>query len=376
MSESRPPSTTREVSRVRDALTARVRDRLLTHVDANQARAIAPVVDRPGGGLVLVGATSVAVMTSLRDRGFAQPVLLDARRYAGNARSRGTARFNPRWLGWQRVGHCEVVLTDSGYVADGDVDALRSILSQTASLDHPAVAVLPLHRNWLRRDLSRLIDAINHHEVPVAVVMEHDNDPLSARVSVLGLTRLIRETEPDVAVLRCDTSALGALAFGAVTTAVGTRSGLRHLFPQRNGGGPADRTESAFLRPGLAFYKIGKLAQAVAADPDEPAWVCWCQQCNGRTLDWLAATATDVEVRSHSLELLLDLRDTLLACPGAADRQQSWRATCQSAEFYHQQIEASGLFWETPPAIRFWQEMSVDSDGRVRQKARVDGVFD
>ena len=375
MSEPRLPREVMDLDREHVPSTSRIRHHLLTHVDASQARAIAPVVDRPGGGLVLVGTGSVETMYCLRDGRFAQPVLLDAQRYAGKARLRGTARFDHRWLSWQRDGHCEAVLTDSGYVADGDIDALTSILDQTAALDDPAVAVLPLHRNWLRRDLPALIDAINARGLPVAIVMEHDNDPLSARSSVLGLTRLIRETEPGVAVLRCDASALGALAFGAVAAAVGTRSGLRHLFPVRTGGGPADRTESAFLRPCLAFYKVGKIAQAVAADPDEPAWVCWCQQCSGRTLDWLA-TATDIEVRSHTLELLLDLREDLFSLADAADRQQSWRAKCQNAEFYHAQIEAAGLFWETPPAIRHWQEMSVDSDGRVRQKARVDGFLD
>jgi hypothetical protein len=141
------------------------------------------------------------------------------------------------------------------------------------------------------------------------------------------------------------------------------------------GGGGVPRAESAFLRPCLAFYRVGKIAQAVAADPDEPAWVCWCQQCNGRTVDWLAS-APDVAVRSHSLELLLDLRDELLVSMNGSNRQQSWRAMCQSAEFYHAQIEAAGLFWETPAAVRHWQEVSVDTNGRVRQKTRVHGFLD
>jgi hypothetical protein len=204
--------------------------------------------------------------------------------------------------------------------------------------------------------------------------MEHEQDPLSARASVLGVARLIREAEPHVSVLSCDTSALGALAFGAISAAVGTRSGLRHLFPAK-GGGPVPAMESALLRPCLAFYRVGKIAQAVAAEPDEPAWVCWCQQCKGRTVDWLLR-ASAIEVRSHSLELLLDLRDETIGGVTAVDRMQSWRAACQSAEFFHASIEASGLFWETPPAIRHWQEILIDAAGRVRREARVDGRLD
>lgn len=356
-----------------DALT-RLRDHLLTQADAANAESLRAVVDRTGGGFVLVGSTSTTTAYRLREAGYAGPILIDRRRYAGRARDRGVAQFDPKWVKLQHLAGCSLPLTDSGYIGDGDLEALRSVLSQTARLSDPAIAVLPLHRSWLRRGLSRLIDAVDEFNMPVAIAMEHENDPLSARASVIGLTRLIRETEPAVLVLSCDVSALGALAFGAAMAAVGTRPGLRHLYPAK-GGGPAPTMESALLRPCLAFYRVGKIALAVAAEADEPAWVCWCQQCNGRTVDWLIR-ANSLEVRSHSLELLLDLRDEMIAGAIPADRQQSWRAACQSAEFFHAAIESSGLFWETPPAIRHWQEISVDRSGRVRREARVDGRLD
>jgi len=351
-----------------------LRDHLLVQVDAGHASALRPVIDRTGSGLVLVGSTSVAVARRLRDDGFDRPILIDQRRYGGKARARGVARFDQKWTGLQHLAGCSVPLTDSGYVGDGDNDSLRSVLEQTSRLDQPAIALLALHRSWLRRDFTRLIDTVNEFDVPIAVVMEHENDPLSARASVLGLTRLISEAHHGVSVLSCDTSALGALAFGATSAAVGTRSGLRHLYPAK-GGGPVPPMESALLRPCLAFYRVGKIAQAVAAEPDEPAWVCWCRQCKGRTVDWLLRGSA-IEVRSHSLELLLDLRDETIASVPAVNRMQSWRAACQSAEFFHASIEASGLFWETPPAIRHWQEISIDAAGRVRREARVDGRLD
>ena len=70
--------------------------------------------------------------------------------------------------------------------------------------------------------------------MPIALVLEHQKDPLSVLETVRGLVALIRQV-PAVGLLCSDVSALGALAFGASWAAVGVRTSLRHLYPADGG---------------------------------------------------------------------------------------------------------------------------------------------
>jgi hypothetical protein len=338
-------------------LLAGLKDCLLTQVDAPSVDDVLPVVSRPGGGLVLVGERSIAIAEQLTRGGFLQPILTDRRRYAGKQRAVGTSRFDPRWIVGQQQCALPAVLTDSGYIGQNDFASLDSVLTQTAALGPGVIATLPLHTSWLRRNRKGLTAAIDEAAVPVALILKDRDDPLATKATLVGLVSLLRSVSIPVLLLSCDVSALGALAFGAHAAAVGTRTGLRHLYPTAGGGPPQDDMESAFIRDCLAFRKVGRVAQAVAADPDDPMWVCWCQFCMGRRLDWLL-TASRLQVRGHSIELLLDLRDHLTQGAAGPSREQSWKAQCASAQFQHEAIQASGVFWGEPPsAIRRWQEM-------------------
>lgn len=338
-------------------LLAGLKDCLLTQADAPSVNDVLPVAARSGGGLVLVGERSIAAATQLRRSGFKQPILTDRRRYAGKQRAVGTSRFDPVWIGGQRQGGLPAVLTDSGYIGQNDFSALESVLSQTATLGPGVVATLPLHASWLQKNRKQLTAAINEAAVPVALILEDRDDPLAVKATLVGLVALLRGVQVPVLLLSCDVSALGALAFGAHAAAVGTRTGLRHLYPATAGGPPRDDMESALIRDCLAFRKVGRIAQAVAADPEDPMWVCWCQFCMGRRMDWLL-TASQLQIRGHSIELLLDLRDHLVQGAAGTSREQSWKAQCASAQFRHEAIQASGVFWgEPPPAIRRWQEV-------------------
>jgi hypothetical protein len=315
------------------------------------------MASRPGGGLVLVGERSIATAAQLIRTGFKQPILTDRRRYAGKQRALGQSRFDPTWIAGQRQCALPAVLTDSGYVGQHDFTSLKSVLTQTAALGSGVIATLPLHSSWLQKNRKELTAAINDAAVPVALILEDRDDPLAVKATLVGLVSLLRSVQTPVLLLSCDVSALGALAFGAYAAAVGTRTGLRHLYPAGAGGPPRDDMESALIRDCLAFRKVARVAQAVVADPDDPMWVCWCQFCRGRRLDWLV-TASRLQIRGHSIELLLDLRDHLVQGAAGPSREQSWRAQCRSAQFRHEAIQDSGVFWGEPPAaIRRWQEM-------------------
>src|SRR6266536_4380686 len=310
-----------------------LRDCLLTQVDTADLEAVRAPASRPGGGFVLVGEDALTGAVELVRTEPAYPVLADRRRYAGKRRARGTARFRPSWVEAQRHLGLPLVLTDSGYVGDDDAEALDAILGQSARLGQDVLATLPLHISWVERkqNRERLVKTINEAAVPVAFVLEHERDPLGSKKTLIGFVTVLQNLDRPAMLLSCDVSALGALAFGAFTTAVGARPGLRHLYP-RSGGGPADDMESAFLPDFLAFIKVGKIAQAVAADPQDPKWACACQTCQGQRVDWLL-NATRSQVRNHSIELVADLRDQLSQLASGPLRQQAWRAWCASAQF-------------------------------------------
>lgn len=294
----------------------------------------------------------------LRQTGFEHPILLDAARYAGANRLDAQAPFDGTWISRQRELGLPI-LTDSGYVGEGDEAGLRSILSRAAELKD-AIALLPLHLSWLRSAKARetLVSRVEEAGVPVAVILEYASDPLSLKNVVPSLLRLLN-CSVQVMLLRCDVSALGALCTGALAAAVGTSTSLRHLYPITDGGGGGQEAQiAAMVRECLSYISVDKIALAAQADPDDMLWRCACEACRTRPLSMLAIHPWPDQARlafSHSLETLLDLRDHLLA-PGstAASRIESWRALCQNAQFRHLEVESTTDKWDPPAFLGRW----------------------
>jgi len=332
-----------------------LQDHLLVQVSADEADEALTLADRPGSGMVLSGPRSVSVARRLiRSSIPGVPLLCDRRRYAGRSRVSGCAPFDPSWLEGQRKLGVPRVLSDSGYIGPGDVRALVATLDNTVAAGQDVTAVLPVHTNWLRRDLSTLIAEVAAHRVPIALVLEHRDDPLGVLETVRGLVSLIRQSR-DVGLLCSDVSALGGIAFGASWAAVGVRTSLRHLYPVNDGGfGHQDGTPSALVDPALALIKVNKIAAGWAATPDDPTWACYCRTCHGRTLDWLLF-ATTHEANQHTFELLLDRRDGLTNLSSGPLREQSWRAQCASAAFQYEALALNGVTWGVPRFLRHWQ---------------------
>lgn len=312
------------------------------------------LADREGSGLVFSGEGAIAAARATRRRGFGRPVLVDRRRYAGNSRVRGTAPLSSRWLADQRDLDVAAVLTDSGYIGAGDEQALTSVLGQAAAAGGEVTAVLPLHMRWLRQDLKKLIFEIVHHEVPVALVLEHPKDPLGTRVAVSGLVELLR-TEASVALLGGDVSALGAIAFGARWAAVGMRTNLRHLYPRTHPdrGWHPSGARSALVDAALSIVTVDRILAAWAAAPDAAVWRCPCGTCHERTLDWLQ-TASEVETNAHTFELLLDRRDELVRTEPGRPREEYWRERCRHALHLYDELGLEELGWDPPAFLRAW----------------------
>lgn len=333
---------------------AALRDTLLIQSGPEEAARLVGML-RPGAGLVITGDRGTDIARSLGGRA---AVLTDRGRYSGAGRQFASSALDAGWISSQRQAGVVSPLTDSGYVAANDIAGLRAILSSAAQLGPDVVATLPLARRWLTHDSAVLVDEVNAYNVPVALVLESPDDPFSVRGAVHGLVHFLDGALVPSVLLRSDISAVGALAFGALSAAVGVRSGLRHLYelPKHGKGGrrPA-ATESAFWRPGMYMVTVERLALAVARTRMDPQWLCSCRTCGGRTVDWMYRSASHDEILSHNLELLLDERDKLVRTPVGGLRRQSWRAMCGSAEFVFTHTAATSAAWTVPPAIRWWQ---------------------
>lgn len=334
--------------------TGRLEDHLFVQAAADDVKQALGLAGRAGSGLILSGPRSMDAAIRLRKTAAEFPLLLDRRRYAGKNRVRGTATFDRRWLDEQRRLGVPYVLSDSGYIGCGDIEGLRCVLGQASAAGSDVTAVLPIHAGWMRHDLATLVAEIRAHEVSVALVLEHRSDPFGVLGTVQGLVELLRQA-PSVALLCSDISALGALAFGGSWAAVGVRTSLRHLYPaDATGFGVQTGVPSALVDPALALIKVDKIAAAWAATPDDPAWVCNCTTCHGRTLDWLLY-ATAHEANQHTFELLLDRRDSLVSLPPGSLREHSWRAQCASAAFQYEALSLAGVAWDVPRFLRHWQ---------------------
>ncbi|WP_238012370.1 hypothetical protein KZZ52_49215 [Dactylosporangium sp. AC04546] len=334
---------------------------LLVYCSANQALRCAPVADRHRGGLVVsphqrdeAGLLATAAYL-LRQRGFAAPLLLDAARYAGQARLPASAPFNPRWLRRQRELGLPV-LTDSGYVDADDERGLAGLLHRAAAVPG-AIAVLPLHPSWLHDRMRRavLTGHVRAAAVPVALVLEAARDPFALPGVVAGLLALLR-CEVPVLLLRSDVSALGALCHGATAAAVGTVGALRHLAPRYDVRGPVPRPPpSTVFRPTLSYRRLGAIARAKRGHPEPALWGCGCEACDGRDVDWMAGLPErdrEVPAFEHAIRVLQDLRGGLLgdSVPLAAARR-SWAARCADAVFRSRE-----LGWAPAPMLTRWRE--------------------
>jgi hypothetical protein len=339
-----------------------LRDVLLIQCRPAEADRALELAERPGAGVVVSTITrrnvwALAPVAQRRGR----PLLVDAGLYSGKKRRLASERFDPAWLKLQRDAGL-AVLSDSGYVGARDVAGLVSILGQARS-HGDVIAVLPLHLWWLDRagGLQRLVDEVHAADVPIALILEHDKDPLGEALTIEGMLTLLRVGVP-VIQLRCDVSGLGLLCHGAYAAAVGT-TGLRRLYPlTTRGGGRAPI--ATVVRGCLSFTSIDEIAWAVQANPDGSLWTaCVCPTCGGRQLDSIARAwehEQPVRAFTHALYTLFELRDHLLGeCPGRAARQVSWQELCGVALTHFGELRVAGQEWTEPEFLQHWYNLPV-----------------
>ena len=188
--------------------------------------------------------------------------------------------------------------------------------------------------------------------MPVGIVLEHRDDPFSSFPTVKGVLNLIAAADVPVLLLRSDTSGLGVLAHGGAAAAVGTGSGLRHLYPvpKNPGGGGRSAQISLLWTTGLSYRSITKLTDAIAADPDALHWICQCSVCYARSIEWIL-NSSDVATYAyrHSVAALRALADEVEA--GRA----TWHSMCQTAQYKTFEVaQLSGRSWEPSKGLGAW----------------------
>ncbi|WP_367127420.1 hypothetical protein [Saccharothrix sp. HUAS TT1] len=337
-------------------LEHRLRDTLLIHTEAARWDLAIERSDRDGGGIVFHGHPGLTSAEHVLARtAYRRPILLDAGAYAGEKRKFASEPFDDNWTGRQRRLGLPAVLPDAGYVAEDDELGLVSVLARVQDAGGNTVAPLALHRSWLKPDhgLPALLGHVADAGVPIAVALEHAYDPLSVRYVLEGLVDLLGVGVP-VIVLRCDVSAIGALCFGALAAAVGTKTSLRHLYPMTAGGGGGGATASpaALVRELLSYLRLSRIDQGVAADSDNSLWQCGCEVCGGQDLSWINSTSRPEQLAYlHSVEVLYDIRrDLFEAATTAEERRRTWIAQCDAAVFRHLEIDTES-FAPTPQKV-------------------------
>lgn len=328
-------------------------DTLLMQVEESDAVSLREVASAPGSGLVISGAQAWKSATFLKNNGYTAPLLVDRQVYKGKKRRPASAPFDVNWINRQRELEVPLVVPDAGYVAEHDVQGLKSLVQRASDIENGLI-LLPVANRWLYgAGLQTLLSALKDVTAPVAMVLEHRDDPMGVDRIFFGMLSLLRSGIKLVA-LRCDVSALGLLAHGALAAAFGSRSSLRHLYPVTNGGGGSGpRREAALWPAGLALHHTDKVYDLVSARPDDDQWRCTCQVCQGSRLDRLDA-ASGEEIRRHNIAALLDTRRVIMAHPAGQPRRSAWRRMCVDAMSCHLELSAGPVALSAPRALSNW----------------------
>jgi hypothetical protein len=281
--------------------------------------------------------------------------LVDANRYAGSKRTIGVADLDTTWVDTQLNAGLAFALTDSPYIPTGDREALRHVLTQAKAMKRPVIATLPLGKGWLTHHSRDLREEIDRAGVPVGLILEHPKDPLGTQAAVRGLVDVLK-AEPLVHMLRCDTSAIAAIAYGAAGGAIGTTTALRHLYPmpeEGKGGGGGNAKVAAWVPQLMTYVSLEKISDLVVNPSVTQYLTCWCTLCNGLTLDCIA---NEQEAYTHSFFALTDFADVIGQSATPEAQRQAFNAHAQQAQFAHLEIEALGVPNQAPDFIGAWRK--------------------
>ncbi len=278
--------------------------------------------------VTIAGHDGPELLGRLRDSGLELPALFDGYGYDPDKK-----RLCPEdWVRRQRRvrGLIRPLLPgiymawDADRGADSTFAASIRRYGRIAS-DLGAAVLLALDARWLAKRRELVVEALRSAEVPVALVLAHQRDPLSTRGAVRGL-RHVTQRVPRLSLLRSDHGAVGALAFGAEHAAIGLTTSTRHYATRAMGAWKhPGRTARLFVRPLLDWFLVTAIAGWTAAGKDVICSLACCgEQRLERFLD------TDLNENPHNMNALADFANYICNAP-PSDREFEFVELCRSA---------------------------------------------
>ena len=306
-------------------------------------------------------------------------VLVDPAAYAGLPATDAGPLFDyDEWLTRQQAAGVPLILTDTPRIRNDDRSALRKALERWAAIDDPTLVVLPLKPWWLREGLPYLIEEVRAAGRPVAIVLLDRYNGLDTARALAGLLTFIAEVEPLSAVLlRCDISAVGAVAHRAFAGFVGWSANTRHgPLPMRRpdrAKGDDERDDSpSVLVPALHNYVKTSKLPALARDRRMNMLRCGDPVCRGRSLLEIAELSeTDLRAgrllaSRHNMAGTEQLARRILS---AAEPRDAWREACRAGADASASLAESGVSLPSSRWIRQWLDLGTHPSTHPRPPA-------
>lgn len=340
-----------------------LRDRVMIYAGDN-ARLVESGLYGLADGVVFHGKGGADWARRTRSAGFEGPVLWDPERYQlGEPQPPGglfgetdEAAANQRVLG------VDAFLSPSILPPNDDSDAVKKLLdaghqflemARTVDSSLPGFVVLPLTPKWLSSWSDRLIDDVEESGLPIALVLAAVRDPLDEPEAIQTLLELVA-VAPHVVALRCDLSAIGAVACGALAGAIGMSSSVRHLYiPRKGGGPPTDDSGYVLVTKASNWMKRSTLEKI---PPDHDATKCGCPISGGRSVhQYFDGGRIDRSRAEHHDVLAWSmLKQEVLGEPGQRQRANAWREHCKASLRVYEDLKAEGVDVGIPGFLVGW----------------------
>ena len=272
------------------------------------------------------------------------------------------------WHERQRAAGAQIKLTDSPRLAARDRDALRKALRRWRT--EYALVVLPLDPWWLRAGLSCLIDEVATAKRPIAIVLMDVYNGLDAAGAVAGLATFISAVAPlPVVPIRCDVSAIGAVAYDAFAGFVGVSSSIRHgPMPMSRSGDQGEDDErddspSVFV-PFLHAYLRASRLPAISRGGVGNLLVCYDTVCEGESLLQISRLAETnlkmarVKAYRHNMAAHEHVAQRVFC---AQEPKDAWWELCKSGADMTAALIEGGISLSVPRWLRQWLELGSPS---------------
>ena len=239
-----------------------------------------------------------------------------------------------------------------------DSDSLKALFDLSNTLDRDDVIVrAAVAYPWLRRpNVGQLMDLLAGSRHPVALSPADKQDPLDNKEVPEGLRKVTDALRGKVIIWKTDLAGIDALARGALATAIGVVSTLRHSSPPGGFGqkiDKTDRTPQIFLPKLLRYVRASHMHNEWF--PSVKPWTCPCGACNGRPVDRFTGSTPDLrEAAAHNAIAITALHREIVAL-AAGHRPVLWREKLEGAQAAHTELSVYiNRKVPFPPVLQYW----------------------